>query len=164
MEPLAQQSVQQNRFDAGMAQERSNQLALPVEADGPPNHALNVVGHERAEQLVDLVVRQLGEETTDTARDSQVRAELRPPPSLIDGQICTAQSVVSQSFDQCFGSQAGGEQAVEDAAACGWFREPGGVTDGQYSIAVRRRRRTHGKEPSYRLRKTRSALPAQTAP
>jgi len=69
MEPLAQQSVQQNRCDAGMAQDRSNQLALPVEADGPPNQALNVVGHESAEQLVDLVVRQLGEETTDTAID-----------------------------------------------------------------------------------------------
>src|SRR2546426_9619882 len=40
-----------------MAQDRSNQLALPVEADGPPNHALSVVG-ESAEQLVDLVVCQ----------------------------------------------------------------------------------------------------------
>src|SRR5438128_5979963 len=147
-----------------MAQDRSNQLAVPVEADGPPNRALHVVGHECGEQLVDLVVCELGEETTDTARDSQVRAELRPPPSLIDDQICTAQSVVSQSVDQCFGGQSGGEQAIEDAAACGRFREPGGVTDGQYSIAVCRRRRTHGKEPSYRLRKTRSALPAQTAP
>src|SRR5438309_6351213 len=147
-----------------MAQKRSNQLSLPVEADGPPNHALNVVGHESAEQLVDLVVRQLGEQTTDTARDFQVRAELRPPPSFVDGEVRTAQSVVSQSVDQCFGGQSGGEQAIEDAAACGRFREPGGVTDGQYSIAVCRRRRTHGKEPSYRLRKTRSARPAQTAP
>ena len=88
--------MQQNGFDAGMAQERSNELAVPVEADGLPNRALNVVGHERAEQLVDLGVRQLGEETTDPARDFQSRAELRPPPSFIDSEIRTAQSAVSR--------------------------------------------------------------------
>ncbi len=81
---LAQQSVKQHRFDAGLTQDRSNQLSVPVESDGLPNHALNVVGHERAEQPVDLVVRQLGEETTNTARDPKMRAELRLPPSLID--------------------------------------------------------------------------------
>src|SRR4030095_13462002 len=71
---LAQHRVKQNRLDAGMTQDRPNQLALPVEADVPPNQAPDVVGHESPEQLVDLVVRQLAEETTDTARDPQVRA------------------------------------------------------------------------------------------
>ena len=33
----------------------SNQPAVPVEADGPPNHALHVVGHQSAEELVDLI-------------------------------------------------------------------------------------------------------------
>jgi hypothetical protein len=65
--------VKQNRLDAWLVQDRSNQLAVPVEADGLPNRALNVIEHERAEQLVDLGVRQLGEETTtDTARGFQV--------------------------------------------------------------------------------------------
>src|SRR5437660_1087532 len=103
--------MKQNRFDPGLAQDRSNQLAVPVEAEGLSNHALNVVGHESAEQLVDLVVRQLGEETTDAARDCQVRAELRPPPSFIVGEIRTAQSVGSQGCDQGFSDEAGGEQA-----------------------------------------------------
>src|SRR5512132_3723178 len=98
-----------------MAQDRPNQLALPVEADVPSNHALNVVRHESAKQLVDLVVLQLGEQTTDTARDPQMWAQLRPPPSLIDGEIRPARLVVSQGFDQCFRGQTGGEQAVEDA-------------------------------------------------
>src|SRR5262249_17383622 len=45
-----------------MAPDGANQLAVPIEADGPPNHALQVVvGHERTEQLVDLMVRELGE-------------------------------------------------------------------------------------------------------
>src|SRR5689334_1683697 len=54
-EPLAQERVKQNRFDAGMAPDGANELAVPVEADGLPNQALHVVGHERAEPFVDLV-------------------------------------------------------------------------------------------------------------
>src|SRR5207245_3195301 len=110
---LAQQRVKQHRFDAGLAEDRSNQLAVPVEAGGLPNHALDVVGHERAEECLDLVVGQLGEEATEIARDAQVRAELRPPPRLIDVKVLAAQSVVSQGSDQCFCRKAAGEQAVE---------------------------------------------------
>ena len=58
---LAQEGAKQYRFDAGLAQDRSNQLTLPIEADGLPNEALDIVSHERAEQHVELVVRQLAE-------------------------------------------------------------------------------------------------------
>ena len=39
-----------------MALDGSNQLTVPVEADGPPNHAQHLVGSDSTEQLVELVV------------------------------------------------------------------------------------------------------------
>jgi hypothetical protein len=57
-----------------MAPDGANQLAAPVEADVPPNHALHLVGQKCTEQLADPVARQLGKETTDAARDLLVRA------------------------------------------------------------------------------------------
>ena len=47
VEPLPEEGLEQHRLDAGLAEDGSDQLAVPVEARAPLDHALHVISCER---------------------------------------------------------------------------------------------------------------------
>lgn len=102
---LAEEALQEQAGDRGLAAKRQNELAMPVEARRATHEAAQVVGGEGPRQPVDLRVGAPGDEPAQPVGGPKLAAQALPPPPHVARQERRVEPLGVESLQEDLGRQ-----------------------------------------------------------
>src|SRR2546430_4938946 len=129
----AKQHSEQQALHWALAENRTDQLPVPIEAGRAADQGLHVIRREHQHDRVELTVAEPREEASEPDRRSQLRCQAFAPPLLVAAEKDLVEPPLLEAFDQGLGGQRRAQEAVEDAATRRRLRETARVADRERS-------------------------------